>query len=227
MNTRKPIFDGRDLIPMESSSFLRLFPKSVNDVEYLGKETIRQLVREWRWKANKLSNEVKALDGAQSFAQIECCKTLLLQKRGVDARIKALLELERKAESKPILGFARPNNWADVGDPLICYVTSHNGFVPVREGFMRGIVKQFYEIVVVAFPERLHAHPLLEGHGVNFFDWEAKIMRVSEYQYLVTHPDFARTWVEYSYFRNAEPGHPRYLDRERFLRDLAVAESDI
>jgi len=130
-------FNAKDLIPENDNDFPDFSPKSIGEIEFLGKETIRQIVREWRWEARELSKEIRAHRTAASAGQVERRNILILKKRGVDNRIKALLDLEKRAGHKPVLTTARSGDWIAEGDPVIFYCIPCDGFAPRRVGFLR------------------------------------------------------------------------------------------
>lgn len=226
--TKRELFSGDDLNPNENI-FQHLSRKTPADIEFLGRETIRQMIQGWRWNARQLAPKIKALSGARNISEgrrVEQLDELIRQKARVDARIKFLIALEKKAESKPIVAPARPYHWVKVGDPVICYVVPEEGFVRLRRGFMRGIVAESNgTYVVVSFPERLHNYDSLWGHGLSFFDYDPKVMSVEDYRYLIDHLDFARAWVGQA--REKDKTDNAYVNRAQFLCDLAKARADL
>lgn len=115
-----------------------------------------------------------------------------------DQKIKYLMSLERKAETKAALPDHRPYNWFNIDDPVVCFVTDFPGRT-TNLNLAKGNVVNGYRhhdgCVSVKFKVQLHDGENLSGWGGGYGMGRPEVMHKWEFEYLRKHPEFARIWA--------------------------------
>jgi hypothetical protein len=136
--------------------------------------------------------------------------SLVKEKRATDDKIKLLLSLEKKAEEKPILFHHRPYNWFNVDDSIVCYAAIWKDRL-VPDVWIQGKVVPGYRhhdgAVSVCLDKKIHTNETnYNGHGVGFGMSRPEVMHTWEYEYLRSHVDFAKLWLNsYTDLDNYDP----------------------
>ena len=160
---------------------------------------------EWSTKTQRRFNTPCFLTNAD-MPQIEFMRGVLIaekqklieKKKKVDSDIKLLLSLEKQAEEKPALPSARPYDWFNLNDQVVCFVGNWKDRI-YQDVWATGKVINGYRhqdgCVSVNFDEKIHNGPYLEGHGGGYGMARPEVMLLWEYHYLRQHPDFAGLWI--------------------------------
>lgn len=129
---------------------------------------------------------------------IESLGTTIAAKHLSDQKIKYLITLERKAETKPAMPDHRPHDWFNVGDPVVCFVTDFPGRT-VNLNLAKGMVVNGYRhhdgCVSVEFKVQIHEGENLGGKGGGYGMSRPEVMHKWELDYLHKHLDFAQIWA--------------------------------
>ena len=131
-------------------------------------------------------------------------RALCLERRIRQSRIRQLKRLLAKSEDKPAAPHERPHDWFNLDDRVVCYVgdwtkdrvCGPDGKLAV---FAPAAVIDGYRhhdgCVSVRYDDRVHSGEYLEGHGGGYGMSRPEIMHRWEFDYLVSHPDFAAVWL--------------------------------
>lgn len=129
---------------------------------------------------------------------------LLQHKKNIKTQIEenkhivaALHQFKEKTTDKPILPFARPSNWFNVGDKVICYIDQFETKI-INDTFATGKVVNGYRhhdgFVSVCFDKKIHTSNNLNGRGGGYYYGRPEVMLEWEFNYLKENHDFAKIW---------------------------------
>jgi len=203
--------------------------KTEKDIIFLGSLMIRLLIQTWRRTGKTLSSRIKPVDRRirsihnrriRAAKRERMIHLLILDKSAVDAKIRLLVALEKRAEKKPFFPGLRSSEWFHLEDSVVCYIRNvterilTNDFVAAQviNGYMHHEGR-----VSVQFDARVHHEQWLDGRGFRFGVSRPEIMHEWEFEYLLTHPDFAALWAN----EGASSSSLEAYDADQFLASLA------
>lgn len=125
--------------------------------------------------------------------------SLIEKKREADKNIRFLLSLEKQAEKKPAMPYFRPQEWFNEGDSVVGYIEDLEGRI-VKDAFVSGKIVNGYRhgdgTIFVCYDRRIHTGSNLGGYGTAISATSSAVMHEWEFEYLLEHPEFARTWAK-------------------------------
>lgn len=125
---------------------------------------------------------------------------LIKEKRLTERKLKFLLSLEKRAVEKPILsGSGRSCEYFDLHEKVVCFVGDCD-FVTIPDTFIYGTVYNggfhHHDCIHVNSDIILNEGDYLGGYGIDFSIWDPRVMKVTDFEYLLKNPDFAKIWVK-------------------------------
>ena len=114
--------------------------------------------------------------------------------------VQMILTAMKQAESKPLFATTRSDRWFNDGDEVVCFTQDDgNGGLLKKNAFVTGKVvagcKHHEGYVSVLANEKVHTGDNQDGRGLSFATRDPRIMKVREYNYLKSHPDYLKMWI--------------------------------
>lgn len=159
------------------------------DLPFLGTENLKFLAN---YYIQKEANTASKADSFQSETNpSEANENPLLQEEDEELyrTIDTIIASIDHAEPKPLLATIRPDRWFNDGDEALL---KKNAFVT---GKVVAGCKQHEGYVSILANEKVHTGDNQDGHGLSFAARDPRIMKVREYNYLKSHPDYLKTWI--------------------------------
>jgi hypothetical protein len=144
---------------------------------------------------------------------------VIREKKTTDVKIKKLLKLEEEAEKKPAMPGARPHDWYNINDSVVCYVGEWEEILTDEQFSTAKVISGYRHhdgCVSVCFDKKIHNGDYLDGHGSGYGMSRPEVMHQWEYEYMLTHLDFAKLWAMKGTSGSLEKFNP-----ERFLLALS------
>ena len=164
------------------------------DLPFLGTRNLEFLANYYiQREANSASRvDYPSGDGQNPLLQEES--------EGLYKSIDTVMAAMKQAESKPLFATIRSDRWFNVGDEVVCFIQDDGDEALLKKNtFITGKVvagcKQHEGYVSILANEKVHTGDNQDGHGLSFAARDPRIMKVREYNYLKSHPDYLKMWI--------------------------------
>lgn len=174
---------ARDLIPDE---WHHIKVDSDDDLLFLGKSNIRAVIRFWRRKANALSPRINRLS-PENAGPLKRLKNIF------ERKIARLLELEQRADEKPVFPLLRSRDeWLKDVEQLDVYSTDAMRWQPSWI-YRYKLGDPIVCVKVGMLPAPAYSLPRFMGVWLGYrHPW---MVRRDEWLYLRGNPDYVKIWI--------------------------------
>lgn len=170
------------------------------DLPFLGTENLKFLAN---YYIQKEANTASKADSFQSETNpSEANENPLLQEEDEELyrTIDTIIASIDHAEPKPLLATIRSDRWFNDGDEVVCFIQNDGDEALLKKNaFVTGKVvagcKQHEGYVSILANEKVHTGDNQDGHRLSFAARDPRIMKVREYNYLKSHPDYLKMWI--------------------------------
>lgn len=142
------------------------------------------------------------------LARVKGYSEELTQKKAIiDKNTEIVDDAIAQTERKPCFVGWRPSEWVQRGDEVVCFISKSTTPDAIDTGIF--VAGQVIDSYVTVYTEKVCTRgKAFNGHGLRLGKERPEIMRKWEYEYLKTHPEYRKMWLENAGFNDWDHWDP-------------------